>query len=213
MSTMSSRTLRSFLSTLRQFSGGLGYRSGGRIQLRSTSRSLTTGFYQRGRHNQQGLNITSLMGVAALAASGIGVMNYFGRDEKESGVFFLPRIQAAENKGEESQKPKVSLRERRYKLFASVVYDGEPYMTPRDFIESLIQDQPRSRCILHDSFLILSLLLPPPPPSLSLSLSLSLTHTYTHTHSLTHTLTHTHTHTHTHTLSQVSTQTELTRSP
>ena len=91
------------------------------------------------------------MGVAALAATGIGFCNYFGKewDNKTSddSLVLLPRVQAAEKTSEDSPKKKVSLRERRYKMFASVVYNEEPYMTPRDFIESLLQDEPRSRVL------------------------------------------------------------------
>jgi Ca2+-binding EF-hand superfamily protein len=54
---------------------------------------------------------------------------------------------ASEGKGKEKgseEKPKISARELRYKAFASYVYKGEPYMSARDFLESLIRDEPRS---------------------------------------------------------------------
>lgn len=106
-------------------------------------------FSKRGGQNYDGLRLGPLMGVAALAASGIVIVNHFGKDEAESGIksgiSLLPRVQASEKKTEEVPKKKVSLRERRYKMFTSVVYQGEPYMTPRDFIESLVQDEPRSK--------------------------------------------------------------------
>ena len=53
---------------------------------------------------------------------------------------------ASEGKGKEKgseEKPKISARELRYKAFASYVYKGEPYMSARDFLESLIRDEPR----------------------------------------------------------------------
>lgn len=37
-----------------------------------------------------------------------------------------------------SETPKVSHRELRYKEFASLVYKGEPYMSARDFLESVV---------------------------------------------------------------------------
>ena len=143
--SMSSRSLQAFLRALRQVSG---YQNGVRIQLKATSRSLATNFSQTGGQYRQGVRL----GVATLAASGIGFWNYFGREESdtspENRLVLLPRLEAAEKKGyEEGPKQKVSLRERRYKMFASVVYNEEPYMTPRDFIESLLQDEPRSRLI------------------------------------------------------------------
>ena len=102
-------------------------------------------FSARGGNYRQAIKLGPLIGVATLAASGIGIVNYFGREEGDSRLDLLPRLQAAEKKEEEGTKPKVSLRERRYKRFASIVYNGEPYMTPRDFVESLMQDEPRSK--------------------------------------------------------------------
>lgn len=145
---MSSRTFRPLLSTLRQFSGEIGYGKRGSIHLRSSSRSLFTDFSKGRRYDHQNVRLGPLMGVAALAASGIGIINYFGREESTgTGSVLLPRLQAAEKKGEDGPKQKVPLRERRYKKFASIVYNGEPYMTPRDFVESLMQDEPRSKFI------------------------------------------------------------------
>ena len=149
--SMSSRSLRAFLFAFRQVSGPRGYQNGVRIQLNATSRSLVTNFSKTGGQYHQGVRLGPLMGVATLAASGIGFWNYFGREESEitpeSRLALLPRLQAAEKKSDEVPKQKVSLREKRYKMFASVVYNEEPYMTPRDFIESLLQDEPRSKLI------------------------------------------------------------------
>ena len=57
---------------------------------------------------------------------------------------------------------------KRYKDFASVMYEGDMYMTPRDFLESITQDEPRCKeRTLYDTYLSTYL-------SLSLSLPLSL---------------------------------------
>ena len=149
---MSSRSLRAFLFSLRQVSGPRGYQNGVRTHLKAISRSLVTNFSKTGGQYHQGVRVGPLMGVATLAASGIGFWNYFGREESEitpeSRLALLPKLQAAEKKSdEEVPKQKMSLREKRYKMFASVVYNEEPYMTPRDFIESLLQDEPRSKLI------------------------------------------------------------------
>ena len=148
---MSSRSLQTFLFTFRHVSGPKGHQNGVRIQLKATIRSLMTNLSKTGGHYHQGVRLGPLMGVATLAASGIGFWNYFGRKESdtipENCLTLLPRLQAAEKKSEEGPKQKVSLREKRYKMFASVVYNEEPYMTPRDFIESLLQDEPRSKLI------------------------------------------------------------------
>uniref|UniRef100_A0A914VXI1 EF-hand domain-containing protein n=1 Tax=Plectus sambesii TaxID=2011161 RepID=A0A914VXI1_9BILA len=44
-----------------------------------------------------------------------------------------------------SSVKKLSSREQRFLRFASVEYNGQIFMTPRDFIDSLTQEQPRSR--------------------------------------------------------------------
>lgn len=43
------------------------------------------------------------------------------------------------------EKQKISVRERRYRAFASLEYDGEIYMSPQDFLESVTQDVPRRK--------------------------------------------------------------------
>lgn len=66
---------------------------------------------------------------------------------EKAGIRVFPYLKA-QGKGEEEKekevKPKISGRELRYKSFASYVYKGEPYMSARDFMESLIRSEPRS---------------------------------------------------------------------
>ena len=38
---------------------------------------------------------------------------------------------------------KLTSRERRFIKFASVEYDGQLYMTPQDFLESVVEQEPR----------------------------------------------------------------------
>lgn len=89
-----------------------------------------------------------VVGVVA-AASGLGLATYIHqlRGGKGGGVgaLLLPELQAAGGKEEEAKTPKVSVRELRYKEFASIVYKGEPYMSGRDFLESVARDEPRGR--------------------------------------------------------------------
>ncbi|KAJ9579064.1 hypothetical protein L9F63_024830, partial [Diploptera punctata] len=40
---------------------------------------------------------------------------------------------------------KLTSRERRFIKFASVEYDGQLYMTPQDFLESVVEQEPRPR--------------------------------------------------------------------
>jgi len=88
------------------------------------------------------------VGVVA-AASGLGLATYIHqlRGGKDGGVgaLLLPELQAAGGKEEEAKTPKVSVRELRYKEFASIVYKGEPYMSGRDFLESVARDEPRGQ--------------------------------------------------------------------
>lgn len=40
---------------------------------------------------------------------------------------------------------KLTSRERRFIKFASVEYDGQLYMTPQDFLESVVEQEPRRK--------------------------------------------------------------------
>ena len=43
------------------------------------------------------------------------------------------------------QKRKLTAREKRFIKFASVEFDGQIYMTPQDFLESVVEGEPRPR--------------------------------------------------------------------
>ncbi len=51
----------------------------------------------------------------------------------------------AVQEGDNKTPAKVSVRERRYKDYSSIRFKGEPYMTPRDFLESVTLDEPRRK--------------------------------------------------------------------
>lgn len=66
---------------------------------------------------------------------------------------FLPRVEAATGEGDAQKTQKTrarSYRERRFRSFASSEFKGQPFMTPRDFLESLANDEPSGRegCVL-----------------------------------------------------------------
>lgn len=86
-----------------------------------------------------------LAGVGTCAVVAWGLRR--GREERE--IHVLPHLKAGggeeEAKKEGEEKPKISGRELRYKAFASYVYKGEPYMSARDFLESMIRDEPRCK--------------------------------------------------------------------
>ena len=51
---------------------------------------------------------------------------------------------------------KLTARERRFIKFASVEYDGQIYMTPQDFLESVVEQEPRRKWQKCGTFLIWS---------------------------------------------------------
>ena len=88
------------------------------------------------------------LGVAAGAiTAGLGVVWYLRWQDKDQSVgwksFF--KIQLPQLNASNGQKNRVSHRECRYKDFCSVQFMGEPYMTPRDFLESVTTDEPRRK--------------------------------------------------------------------
>lgn len=48
-------------------------------------------------------------------------------------------------KHEDLKKVRLTSRERRFIRFASVEYDGQLYMTPQDFLESVVEAEPRRK--------------------------------------------------------------------
>lgn len=42
------------------------------------------------------------------------------------------------------------MREKRFIKFASVEYDGQLYMTPQDFLDSVVESEPRREYILQN---------------------------------------------------------------
>ena len=67
--------------------------------------------------------------------------------EPHSTFFFFSQ-EKKETKGE---RPLVSYREQRFLTFASVELDGNVYMTPQDFLESVTEEHPRRKFILSES--------------------------------------------------------------
>ncbi|KAJ8983884.1 hypothetical protein NQ317_000920 [Molorchus minor] len=58
----------------------------------------------------------------------------------------IQNVHAAQPKNEDDVKVvKLTSREKRFIRFASVEYDGQLYMTPQDFLESVVEAEPRPR--------------------------------------------------------------------
>uniref|UniRef100_A0A0C9R9R0 EFHA2_1 protein n=1 Tax=Fopius arisanus TaxID=64838 RepID=A0A0C9R9R0_9HYME len=72
-----------------------------------------------------------------------------------SAVFYISHKYNSENvvyaarprkRDDELQKAvRLTMRERRFIKFASVEYDGQLYMTPQDFLDSVVESEPRPR--------------------------------------------------------------------
>ena len=88
-----------------------------------------------------------MMGALA-GAGGAFVYNWRSRDAQR-GLSLFPRVstnegdkaEKVEKAGEEARK--ITRRELRYQDFSSLKYEGEVYMTARDFLESVTQDTSR----------------------------------------------------------------------
>ena len=108
------------------------------------------------QHGGRGTNHSTLatsLSVAGAAASGFCLAWYLHRRSEgvptghQQGLLsLLPQLRASgsEEKVNQTSK-KISVREQRYKDFSSIRYRGEPYMTPRDFLESVTLDEPRRK--------------------------------------------------------------------
>ncbi|KAH9499466.1 Calcium uptake protein 3, mitochondrial [Bulinus truncatus] len=65
------------------------------------------------------------------------------RKRKENTIFAAKNNPAEEESNAKCES--TSYREMRFRHFASVEYDGNIYMTPQDFLESLTEESPRAR--------------------------------------------------------------------
>ncbi|XP_043595538.1 calcium uptake protein 3, mitochondrial isoform X3 [Bombus pyrosoma] len=60
--------------------------------------------------------------------------------------YFRPdAVHAKVRKKEDEKVVKLTMREQRFIKFASVEYDGQLYMTPQDFLDSVVEPEPRPR--------------------------------------------------------------------
>lgn len=61
-------------------------------------------------------------------------------------MILLFHSQTKEKEEEFSKSLKLTSRERHFINFASVEHDGQIYMTPQDFLESFVEEEPRRKC-------------------------------------------------------------------
>lgn len=77
-------------------------------------------------------------------AAGMGSM-YWALGFREKSAVHAYRAPRKREDEMLSKAVKLTSREKRFIKFASVEYDGQLYMTPQDFLESFVEDEPRPR--------------------------------------------------------------------
>jgi len=60
-------------------------------------------------------------------------------------LFQHPRSLIPQRDDSELENVKLTARERRFIKFASVEYDDQLYMTPQDFLDSVVEQEPRRK--------------------------------------------------------------------
>lgn len=102
------------------------------------STSSTT---QSGPHSNRSV---ALKAAAAGAVVGAGLLAYgvYGRTTQSPSVHaFTPK----KWKDDTEKAVKLTSRERRFIKFASAEYDGQLYMTPQDFLDSVVEQDARRK--------------------------------------------------------------------
>ncbi|XP_015122860.1 calcium uptake protein 3, mitochondrial isoform X2 [Diachasma alloeum] len=91
--------------------------------------------------NQQNAGKIIKTGAGVLAVG--SAVFYIGRKYNSGNVVHAARPR---KRDDELQKAvRLTVRERRFIKFASVEYDGQLYMTPQDFLDSVVESEPRPR--------------------------------------------------------------------
>ena len=120
--------------------------------LRRISRSLLGFYVPRVRSkvsNRGSILLGSLLGLGATGFVASTAWNRRKSDTRTSVL--LSCVEASSGMEVETQKKPVgrSYRETRFRHFASCEFNGELFMTPRDFLESLANDQPAGMVERH----------------------------------------------------------------
>ncbi|KAK2580236.1 hypothetical protein KPH14_012492 [Odynerus spinipes] len=80
-------------------------------------------------------------GIGILAAGSLILL----LTQKYSRVNVVHALKSRKREDELQKAVKLTMRERRFIKFASVEYDGQLYMTPQDFLDSVVESEPRPR--------------------------------------------------------------------
>lgn len=128
---------------------------------RCSSRSKSFNLYQRrnfsgGRTDGGGNKFTAFRRISAtkyvttIVGAGLLAISYAKYSNNQFGIVqaFTPK----KAKDETEKAIKLTSRERRFIKFASAEYDGQLYMTPQDFLDSVVEQEPRRSCVFWDAF-------------------------------------------------------------
>ncbi|KAI5699468.1 hypothetical protein M8J76_013572 [Diaphorina citri] len=102
--------------------------------------SLPVRFYSNVPQRKAALTWKICLGIAA----GMGSM-YWALGFREKSAVHAYRAPRKREDELLNKAVKLTSREKRFIKFASVEYDGQLYMTPQDFLESFVEDEPRPR--------------------------------------------------------------------
>ncbi|XP_062899127.1 calcium uptake protein 3, mitochondrial isoform X1 [Mobula hypostoma] len=141
--------MRRFLSLQRLYPGR--WRTAA-LSKPASNRGTSSAAWRPGPGGRRGLCVAAVCGAAAAAASWC---YYDTESEAESsrrwvlphGGVRIPAVKAKNTIEEidfEDVELYVSSQEQRFRLFTSLEYEGQLFMTPQDFIESVTTDKPRS---------------------------------------------------------------------
>ncbi|XP_046354130.1 calcium uptake protein 3, mitochondrial-like isoform X8 [Haliotis rufescens] len=107
---------------------------------RDLLRSLRPILWKEGIFTKQPIPRRSLYMIAAASGCTLAIHWFY-----KQGQAIVPVVHARETEKDEPPKERVTHREMRFRQFASVEYQGNIYMTPQDFLESVTEECPRPR--------------------------------------------------------------------
>ncbi|XP_067662849.1 calcium uptake protein 3, mitochondrial-like isoform X6 [Haliotis asinina] len=107
---------------------------------RDLLRSLRPILWKEGIFTKQPVPRRSLYMIAAASGCTLAIHWFY-----KQGQDIVPVVHARETEKNEPTKEKATHRELRFRQFASVEYQGNIYMTPQDFLESVTEESPRPR--------------------------------------------------------------------
>lgn len=119
-----------------------------RLLSRRSARSLRhvqTTTSQATQHSTQSVRVKLVAVSAAAASAVVGYVAYKAVSPTSPAAFPVSTAKTAGTAAEPGKSLGTRLREMTFLNFASLEYDGNIYMTPDDFLQSIIDDKPRLR--------------------------------------------------------------------